>query len=156
MTVTDLEGLCDGLLDLSRLGLPGAESDLGDLDAVVTGWRLTQWKLWKLWRTRGHWAMHVSAPLGKRRSVLASAGPQVGTAGGGCTRHTQLSKLATCCPPPPRFNHGSRKTPSHSVHSQSKLALVRHGCVCCCVCGRVRWQLWEPIYRCDGGLGLHC
>lgn len=37
MLVASLEGLCDGLLDLSRLGLPGAEAELGDLDAVVTG-----------------------------------------------------------------------------------------------------------------------
>lgn len=35
--IARLESLCDGLLDFSGLGLPGAEADLGDLDAVVTG-----------------------------------------------------------------------------------------------------------------------
>lgn len=35
MPVSDFNGLCDGLLDLSGGRLPGAEADLGDLETVV-------------------------------------------------------------------------------------------------------------------------
>lgn len=151
--IARLESLCDGLLDFSGLGLPGAEADLGDLDAVVTGGGQNRGNC-ENWGTRGSAGpcMLLRPWVGTYACWLALGRVQVRCRWMHTSERPVKSRRHR--PPPTFCSHGSRMSPHVPVHSQSKFALVRHGCECVVVCaGECGRKLWELIYRCSGVWG---